>query len=139
MCAHVRTEIGACPVLVETVSTDMPGWSLPKALYEKTHCELAHPTVRSLIAANLSTFLWGRSNTRKQESCICALARNGAHCVLMPWVAAEFPLVFDNPVYPERPPHCQLFGVYIDKRCGALTVRQFYKHTSEASARRTRW
>jgi len=90
---RIHTEITSKPILAKIASHDLPYYSLLNAAICGLERE-SHPAIVSLIERNPSALLWRRDDDRQtmnDNRPIQMLASHPQHCVLMPWIATEFP------------------------------------------------
>jgi hypothetical protein len=94
------------------------------------HGDAFHPLIKFLIEVFPHALL-----LVGEECPIYAIAGHPSHCVLMAWIAENYPWVFDHEQFTEKPPVYTLIRMYCyrarggtigDIKCTADTIKRFF-------------
>jgi hypothetical protein len=128
LCQRIEEEVSAHPILAKTVDSNMLLWSLLTVVCEKTYATtLGHAAIKFLIETNPHSLLWRWGDRYSQQDAIHSIAKNSCHCVLLPWIAEQYPWVLEHKRCKNAPPHLELAKKHADGECAASVVRRFYE------------
>ena len=126
---RVILEVTANPLLAKIFVVEDKSSLLMEACTE-LHGDDSHPLIEFLIEVLPYALLWGG-----EECSIYAIAGHPSHCVLMPYIAENYPWVFDDEQCIKKPPVHTLIRMYsyreregiIDGiKCTADTIKRFF-------------
>jgi len=83
---HIQQAVTNMPILARLVSEG--GWSLLQTTIYCHSIDTSHHAIKCLVQAYPPVLLGSRI--------IFLIAHDNVHCTLMPWIATEYPRVFDN-------------------------------------------
>ena len=126
---RIILEVTANPLLAKVFVVDDRSSLLMEACTE-LHGDDSHPLIKFLIEVFPHALLWVG-----EECPIYAIAGHPSHCVLMPWIAENYPWVFDHEQFTEKPPVYTLIRMYSYRstegniggiKCTADTIKRFF-------------
>ena len=126
---RVILEVTANPVLAKIFVVEDKSSLLMEACTE-LHGDAFHPLIKFLIEVFPHALLWVG-----EECPIYAIAGHPTHCVLMAWIAENYPWVFDHEQFTKKPPVFTLIRMYGYRarkgniggiKCTADTMKRFF-------------
>jgi hypothetical protein len=125
---HIQRLVSEYPILARVVVTRgiMSRRSLLAVACRHQNRMLSHKVIKFFIGMNPSALLWKQSPRVECSSPIYTIARNRAHCVLMPWIAEHFRWALHHPVVLDRPPSLKFVELFPNGSCDASIIQQFF-------------
>jgi len=128
---HIILEVTANPLLAKIfVAEDRSSLLMEVCTELHGHGDAFHPLIKFLIEVFPYALLW------VGEDCpIYAISGHPVHCVIMPWIAENYPWVFDHEICIEKPPVYTLIRMYGYRsregsiggiKCTADTIKRFF-------------